>query len=95
MFQSTRRIRHKIGIPAVLEQDPKVDDTKGTDILTQLDKYTVGKRRSVEMFLDYAGIDLIEKTVRGACRKVREGIHHVPWVIDTEMDHGLDGGEVL
>ena len=54
MFQSTRRIRHKIGIPAVLEQDPKVDDTKGTDILTQLDKYTVGKRRSVEMFLDYA-----------------------------------------
>ena len=45
--------------------------------------------------LDYAGIDLIEKTVRGACRKVREGLHHVPWVTDTEMDHGLDGGEVL
>ena len=95
MFQSTRRIRHKVGIPAVLRQDPQVNKTQGTDILTELDKYRPGKRRSVRMYLDYAGIELIGKKVNGACRRVRAGLKHVAWSIDMDLDHGIDGKGVL
>ena len=95
MFQSTRRIRHKIGIPAVLKQDPQINNTKNTDILTELDKYRGGTRRTVPSFLEFAGVDLIGKKVHGACRNVRAGLKHVPWVEDTERDHGIDGKPVL
>ena len=75
MFRSTRRLRHKVGLPAVLAQDPKINETD----LTDLPLYAPGERRSVQQFLDYAGIDLVGRKVKGACKEVRDGLQHVPW----------------
>lgn len=80
MFQSTRRIRHKMGIPEVLAQDPKVNVTD----LSELAKYGVGKKRSVKQYLEYAGIDYIGKKVKGACKEVKNGLKHVPWNVAAE-----------
>lgn len=77
MFRATRRVRHKIGIPAVMAQDPKINDTD----LDEFDRHSNGDRRTVEQFLGYAGIDLIGKKVAGCCLAVKQkgGIAHVPW----------------
>jgi len=75
MFESTRRIRHKVAIPEVMAQDPKINQTD----LTDLGRYQNGDKRTVRQFLAYAGIDLIHKKVPGACKMVRDHLPHVPW----------------
>jgi hypothetical protein len=80
MFKSTRRIRHKIGLPAILAQDPKINDTDLTDFA----KYAPGRKRSVQQFLDYAGIDYANKKVKGACKAVRDKLAHVSWATPSE-----------
>lgn len=79
MFRSTRRVRHKMGLPAILAQDPQVDETD----LEDLEMYGNGQRRTVQQFLDYAGVDYPSKHVAGACAQVKAsatGIPHVPWL---------------
>lgn len=56
-----------MNIPQVLQQDPKINVTD----LAELKKYNNGDKRTVQQFLDYAGIDLVGKKVPGACKKVR------------------------
>jgi hypothetical protein len=64
-----------MGIKAIMDQDPQIQKTD----LTDLDKYSPGTRRSVETFLEYAGVDYINKRVTGACKRVRDGLEHVKW----------------
>jgi len=44
-----------------------------------LNRYGNGDKRTVEQFLQYAGIDLVGKKVPGACRAVSNRLAHVPW----------------
>ncbi len=69
-----------MGIPAVLAQDPQVNTTD----LTDLKKYGPGDKRTVQQYLDYAGIDYVGKKVKGVCKEVREGLKHVPWKVQSE-----------
>jgi hypothetical protein len=80
MFKSTRRIRHKMGLPEILNQDPKINDTD----LTDFQKYAPGHKRTVQQYLDYAGIDYVHKKVKGACKEVRNKLAHVPWANPAE-----------
>lgn len=76
MFRATRRLRHKVGIKAYIDADPLNKQTE----LDELDKYGTGTRRTVQQYLDYAGIDLVKKQSPGACKEVRDGsIRPIPW----------------
>ena len=78
MFKSTRRMRTKIGIPAIMAQDPKIAECD----LTDLDQYAPGDKRTVQQYMDWAGLDMLagKGVQKGVCARINKGeLEKVPW----------------
>ena len=76
MFRATHRLRHKLGLREWMAMDPDVDDCE----LGELERYGLGRRRTVEQFLEWAKIDLLKKTAEGVCKEMRRNtLRRVPW----------------
>ena len=83
MFQSTRRLKHKIGVQKILDRDPQVHNAD----LTDLEYYNVGTQRTVLQFLKYAGMEGLDKVRHHATSHQRHCADNAPPPYTTQSTH--------
>lgn len=70
MVKSTHRLRKKTNIYKYIEQDTDYEDFDNT----HLNKYNLGDIRSLNEYLNFAGIDLINNKIKNKCIQIRDNL---------------------
>lgn len=83
MIRSSHRLRQKIGIKDYIDQDSECDDYDQRE----MDYFGVGDIRSINEYLTFAGIDILQQNVESRCTSVREGtLDRVPIINKLTRD---------